>query len=304
MKLPSKMKNLSIYTWVLLLLICALLVSCIRTSMQPKKEGFSQKERFITKKNSDIYDTFYSNIYDDLFFKQFSTNYEVGTIVKETSPTSISKILEIGSNTGNVVGLLESKGYNTVGLDTSSSMIEIAKDKYPKGTFKQGDPLKAMTFDNGSFTHILMLNLTFYHFKNQRGLLENCYDWLMPGGYLIINLVNKALFNPLPPATNPLFLVSPQRFAKKRITKGTAVFNNFDYESNFSVFPNDMAMYREIFKDTTTGNVRENELGLYMPKQKTVISMATEIGFNVLGKLDLVKGQKEYQYLYILYKPN
>ena len=149
-----------------------------------------------------------------------------------------------------------------------------------------------------------MLNLSFYHFKDQRGLLQNCFDWLVPGGYLIINLVNKNKFNPLPPATNPLFLISPQRFAKKRITKGKAVFNNFDYESNFSIFPNDVVMFQEIFKDTTTGNVRQNELGLYMPSRKAVLSMATQIGYNVLGLFNLVKAQKEYQFLYILYKPN
>ena len=65
-----------------------------------------------------------------------------------------------------------------------------------------------------------------------------------------------------------------------------------------------MVKFSEIFEDTTTGNVRQNELGLFMPKQMTIISMAQEIGFISLSKIDLVKGQKEYQYLYILYKPN
>jgi len=41
-----------------------------------------------------------------------------------------------------------------------------------------------------------------------------------------------------------------------------------------------------------------------MPNQNAILSMAKEVGYNVLGKIDLVKGQKEYQYLYILYKPN
>ena len=188
---------------------------------------------FIRKESDEkIYDSFYSNIYDDLYYKGFSTNYEVGSIVNQTSPTEESKILEIGSRTGNVLGLLKSKGFNNMtGIDVSQSIIEVAKDKYPTIDFQVGDPQRSMLFDQGSFTHILLLNLSFYHFKNQRGVLQNCYDWLIPGGYLVINLVNKDRFNPLPPATNPLYLVSPQRFAKKRITKGTAVFNNFNYES-------------------------------------------------------------------------
>ncbi len=299
------MKKTSIYTWILMALIAAIIIISMFNSLKRKKEGFIQKDSFISKRNEKIYDSFYSNIYDDLYYKGFSTNYEVGTIVNQTSPTQESKILEIGSRTGNVLGLLKSKGFNNMtGIDVSQSIIEVAKDKYPTIDFQLGDAQRSMLFDQGSFTHILLLNLSFYHFKNQRGVLQNCYDWLMPGGYLVINLVNKDRFNPLPPATNPLYLVSPQRFAKKRITKGTAVFNNFNYESNFSVFPNDMVMFQEIFKDTTTGNVRQNELGLYMPNQAAILSMAQEIGYNVLSKIDLVKGQKEYQYLYILYKPN
>lgn len=301
----KSMNKMSIYTWILMALIVAIIIISMSNSLKRKKEGFTQVEPFVSKKNNDIYDNFYSNIYDDLFFKGFSINYEIGTIVNQTSPTRESRILEIGSRTGNVLGLLESKGFtNLTGIDTSKSMIELSNDKYPKVDFKLGDAQKTMLFSKESFTHILLLNLSFYHFKNQRVVLENCFEWLMPGGFLIINLVNKNRFNPLPPATNPLLLVSPQRFAKKRITKGTAVFNNFNYESNFSIFPNDIVMFREIFKDTTTGNVRQNELGLYMPNQAAVLSMAQEIGYNILSKFDLVKGQKEYQYLYILYKPN
>lgn len=299
------MKKMSIYTWILMALIAAIIIISMFNSLKRKKEGFTQSEPFVSKKDDKIYDSFYSNIYDDLFYKGFSTNYEVGTIVNQTSPTQESKILEIGSRTGNILGLLKSKGFDHMtGIDVSQSIIDVAKDKYPTIDFRLGDAQKSMLFDQGSFTHILLLNLSFYHFKNQRGVLQNCYDWLLPGGYLVINLVNKDRFNPLPPATNPLYLVSPQRFAKKRITKGTAVFNNFNYESNFSIFPNDMVMFQEIFKDTTTGNVRQNELGLYMPNQAAILSMAKEIGYIILSKIDLVKGQKEYQYLYILYKPN
>jgi SAM-dependent methyltransferase len=300
-----KINKSSIYAWILFILLLVLLIISIYNKNKPIIEGFTQNAKFVTKRDGNIYDSFYSNIYDELFFKSFSTNYEIGTIVSETSPTKDSKILDIGCRTGNVVGLLESKGYtNIIGLDPSKAIIEVAREKYPNSEFQVGNPLKSMMYTNNSFSHIFLLNMNIYQFKNQRGLLQNCYDWLMPGGYLVVNLVNKDKFNPLPPATNPLLLISPQRFAKKRITTGTVVFNNFNYESNFSVFPNDKVMFREIFKDTTTDNVRENELGLYMPKQKVIVSMALEIGFNVLGKMDLVKGQKEYQYLYIFYKPN
>lgn len=304
-KIIKKIKKMSLYEWILLILIISLVLLIIKKNYSPKYEGFSQRENFIVKKDSQIFDDFYANIFDQLFFKQFSTNYEIGSIVNETSPTEKSIILDIGSKTGNVVGLLQERGFdNVTGLDQSQSMITKSKENYPTAKFLKGSPTQSMTFDRESFTHIMILNQTFYMFNDQRQIIQNCYDWLKPGGYFIINLVNKDLFDPLPPCTNPLFLVSPQRFSKKRITKGKATFNNFNYESNFFTFPNDNVMYQEIFKDTTTGNVRQNELGLTMPKQATVVSMCSQIGFNSLSKIDLVKGQKSYQYLYIFYKPN
>jgi hypothetical protein len=40
-----------------------------------------------------------------------------------------------------------------------------------------------------------------------------------------------------------------------------------------------------------------------MPSPQTFIELATGTGFNMLGQIDLVKAQKEYQYFYLFYKP-
>jgi hypothetical protein len=57
--------------------------------------------------------------------------------------------------------------------------------------------------------------------------------WLMPGGSLIIHLVDREKFDPILPPGNPLMFVSPQKYAKKRITHTNLVFDNFDYQANF-----------------------------------------------------------------------
>ena len=90
--LKKHMKNMTIYSWILILLLVLLCISVYRSAVI-KIEGMTQKERFVSKKGEAIYDTFYSGIYDDLFFKKFSTQYEIGTIINETSPTQESKIL-------------------------------------------------------------------------------------------------------------------------------------------------------------------------------------------------------------------
>jgi hypothetical protein len=58
-------------------------------------------------------------------------------------------------------------------------------------------------------------------------------QWLMPGGHVIVHLVNRDKFDPILPPGNPLYVVSPQKYAKKRITHTKVKFHGFAYESEF-----------------------------------------------------------------------
>jgi len=100
-------------------------------------------------------------------------------------------------------------------------------------------------------------------------------------------------------------MVNPQSFADKRITTSSVVFNNFNYKSDFQVFPNDFVQFREIFKDTTPGSskVRENIHKLWIPPKQKVIQECKEIGFIAYAEVDLLMAQMEYQYLYVFQKP-
>ena len=60
----------------------------------------------------------------------------------------------------------------------------------------------------------------------------------MPGGYLIVHLVDRESFDPILPPGNPLYVVSPQKYAKERITKTKVHFNDFIYS--------DMKYFKEI----------------------------------------------------------
>ena len=133
---------------------------------------------------------------------------------------------------------------------------------------------------------------------------KNCFDWLMPGGYLILHLVNRDDFDPILPPGNPLMLVSPQRYAKQRITTTKVRFNDFSYSADFQLDKNkNIAKFIEKIKNDN-GKVRKNEHTLYMDSQKAILVMAQEAGFILEGQIDLIKVQYEYQYLYILIKPN
>ena len=271
-------------------------------SLKPK-EGFQQQDNFLFKKGNDVYDDFYSQIYDYLVFNNLKNDYEVGSIINTSNPKETSVILDIGCGTGHHVGSLGAKNLNIMGIDISPSMIKKAKENYPQYNFKLGDALDTNQFKYNSLTHILCLYFTVYYFKDKRRFFDNCMDWLMPGGFLIVHLVDIDRFDPILPPGNPLYIVSPQKYAKERITKTKVHFNDFTYESIFNLDKDyDMATFDEKFK-FDDGKVRKQQQVLYMEDTETILTIAQQCGFILQSKIDLLKCAYEYQYLYVFTKP-
>jgi SAM-dependent methyltransferase len=269
------------------------------------KEGFIQSQQFVNKSGEDIYDDFYADIYDYLVYNKLKNEYEIGQIINASGASSESIILDIGCGTGEHVNALSLKVSKTIGLDISPAMIKKAEQKFPDCKFVLENALNPDAFDSNSFTHILCMYFTIYYFKNKLLFFHNCLNWLMPGGYLIIHLVNRDQFDPILPPGNPLLLVSPQKYAKKRITTTKVKFTDFSYDADFKFDKTkNIANFVEKFKQDKTGKVRKNEHTLYMESQENILTQAQEAGFILQGKVDLVKVQYEYQYLYILIKPN
>jgi SAM-dependent methyltransferase len=291
-----------------LILTCLLLlVILVFKGLKPKKnvEGFEQRDKFLIKTGSDIYDDFYADIYDYLVFNNLKNDYEVGWIINSASPSSQSKILDVGCGTGHHVSSLGAKGLDVIGIDISKSMIEKAKANFPDYKFEVGDALDGSTFQPDSFTHILCMYFTIYYFKDKTLFFQNCFKWLMPGGYLIVHLVDRERFDPILPPGNPLLYVSPQRYAKERITSTKVKFTDFSYSADFQFEKqNDKALFVEKFKNDSDGKVRKNELVLYMPDAQEIVDEAQSCGFIVEAKADLLQCQYEYQYLYVFIKPN
>ena len=286
--------------WVFLLLLISMLVG----KYHPVREGFIQKDKFVLKRGNAIYDNFYATIYDDLVFSNVKNDFEIGEIVNITKPTQESIILDVGSGSGHHVDAFNRRGMSAIGLDISPDMVAKAQKKYPNWEFKTGDALDYMLFPADSFTHITCLYFTLYYIKDKMKFFRNSFDWLMPGGYLIVHLVNRDKFDPILPAADPLTLVSAQKFAKKRITNSLVKFKDFEYKANFELNKaDDEGIFTETFKDDATKHVRQNVHTLYMPTQKYILSLAKDVGFILLGKIDMVAAQYEYQYIYILQKP-
>lgn len=271
----------------------ALLVSTIMILCFSKREpeGFHGLPTFDVRRDEAVYDDFYVGAYDDLVHCKEKNDFEIDAFLRATRPTPKSKLLDVGSGTGHHVAALTQRGYSTMGIDRSSAMVKEARRLHPKSEFKVEDVLNPLIFPHGSFTHITCFYFTVYYMKNKRDFFKNCYDWLAPGGFLVVHLVNRAKFDQT---------FSSERFVENRLTK-TKV--SFEYRSNFDYDAKEgQALLQEEFIDTSTGAVRKNEHTLYMTKQKAILGIATSVGFQPSGRVDLSSCEYDTHYLYILRK--
>ena len=266
--------------------------------------GSNSTSDVIVKKDADTKDAFYAAVYDQLFNQKVNNAYEVGAIINKYPDISNQTVaLDVGAGTGAYMNAFIQNGITDItGIESSPDMVAQAKKTYSnlKLNIVQGDPTVVSSFKPDSFTLVSIMNFEVYYNPNPEQLFSNIYTWLKPGGYFVLHLVDPRRFN----TASLLGLPSSQASSDSRSKAQHAVkFNDFEYKSDVQIFPNDMVQYMEVFTDDKTGKVRKNVRNFKMPSPQTFIEMATNVGFNMLGQIDLVKAQKEYQYFYLFYKP-
>lgn len=284
LKICKKVFNKS-SIWGKLLILIAIILLVVVIFKNSSKEGFIQKEQFLFKSGADLYDEFYANIYDYLVFNSIKNDYEIGEIVNKTSPTSVSKILDVGCGTGHRVASFAAKNMDVLGIDISPSMIEKAKANYPQYDFMVADATSSHNFMFNHFTHITCMNFTIYYIQDRVRFFQNCMQWLMNGGYFVIHLVNRK---------NMKNILSPAKM----------ILDEYAYNADFQLDEqNNIAKYTE--KITNSENkVRTNEHILYMPETNTIIDEILNAGFILHSQIDLINCQYDNQYLYVFTKPN
>ena len=292
------MKWKEILFYLALLTIIILILKYIN-NYYDSKEGFSQCSSFSLKTNNDIYDEFYVNIYDTLHKTSNNTEYEYYSILKTTQPDENSGIIDIGSGTGNLLNKFDENGYNAHGLEKSKDMIEYSKNKNKLLSIRQGDATDPMTFDKGTFTHICCLDFTIYHIKDKKIFFRNCYNWLLPNGYLILHLVNKEKYDTSVKSANPFLSDNPQNYSKKRILNTNINFIDFNYLNNTEFKNDNKVVIKETFTNSSN-KVRQNELTLYMEDLDEILKISQNIGFIAHSKITYPLDKE--QFIYILEK--
>ena len=63
-------------------------------------------------------------------------------------------------------------------------------------------------------------------------------NWLQGGGYLVVHIVDREMFDPILQAANPLLMLTPQRHSPKRITTSKITFDKFKYFADYQLDQN------------------------------------------------------------------
>lgn len=303
----KKFNKSSIWFKTLSIIVLGLLLTLLlRESPTENFEG-SDGKKFVVKKNDQLYDAFYSSVYDELHNNKRLYMHQIDEVQRiAPAKPGVSEILDIGCGHGHVMNTWLRGKYHCYGLDKSKHMRNRAVKIHPhlKKVYKVGDALNSILYPKNRFTHALCWQFTIYYIKNKDLFFKNVYDWLKPGGTLVLHLVNRDLFDPIVTGTDPLTMTSPQKHAPKRIMNSVAKFHDFEYKAKFNYEKgSDTSTFVETFTDDKTKNVRQNEHNLYMETQKDILAKAKKVGFILQGQVNLVPVQYEYQYLYFLQKP-
>lgn len=254
------------------------------------QEGFTQtpviSQRYLLKRNQDIYDDFYVQLYDEVHLPQTFVEKQVDLILQMTMPSvETSVLLDVGTGKGHVLTALRNRGfYNVYGMDKSEAMIQQSVEK---DRITCGDVLEPNTFDRITFSHILCLNHTLYELENSMAFFRNSYHWLKSGGYLMVQLTEDRL-----PSTETKEVAG--LVYRKTVERTTTDTQHI--------------LVKETFVDKNTQNIRENEQILLHKDMGDILNEALYCGFQVKGKvvlnnpepgsLDKPEIRKEYLYVF------
>jgi SAM-dependent methyltransferase len=292
-------------TWLRILVILLIVILGITLYKQLfcshfGKEGFEQKDKFVLKRDKNIYDNFYAEIYDKLHKPESQVDYLMNFINSNTQSSHESVFLDVGSGTGDLVNKLKTTGYYAYGIDKSKAMVDKCQEKFPENECKCENASNSLAFEKSTFSHVLCVNKTIYEIENKSKFFNNCYFWMKPGGYLILHLVEPSKFDATVSAGKS-YISNPQSYSKSRITDTYIDFIDFNYRSKYDFKNDNTVVVKETFTDAATNNIRQNELTLFMEHIENILKTAKMNGFVVQGKGDMKSmNGDENQFLYIL----
>jgi SAM-dependent methyltransferase len=146
---------------------------------------------------SQTFGPLYADIYDPLYHdKKYAAECDlIEEIFRRYGTNGVSKMLDMGSGTGNHAFLMSSRGYQVVGVERSESMLRIAQSKLVRLheqtglRFCQGD-IRNVELHDQFDAALMMFAVLGYQLENSDVLsaLRTTRRHLQPGGLFIFDI--------------------------------------------------------------------------------------------------------------------
>jgi len=269
-------------------------------------ENFENGEGVTYETPEEIYDDTYASIYNALWHAKEKLQFEEASlqdIALADWPKDSVKVLDMCCGTAPHACYFKNLGVDYVGVDISEAMINKAKQDCSKAKFQKGDVTQVSIFPQKSMSHCILMNFSVYQFQNPKIISDNVYQWLQPGGYFVVHMVDPDKFDPLLDLASPFAAFSLQKYSLDRQTDSAIYFDKFKYLGQFKKKRDeDDAEYNEIFTyydsdDNGGKKYRENRHSWFMPSKERLIDIFKTSGFQHVEDVHMLNTGKEYQYL-------
>src|SRR5215467_14554446 len=139
----------------------------------------------------------YGVVYDYVYprFRHYQRlQAEVRDLVEAAVPARVERrdvrVLEVACGPGNFTCALAEAGFAATGLDSYTSLVDVAKEKrrarhLSNLAFRHGELASGQTFRDGSFDQVVSIHALYAHPAPDR-LLREAYRVLKPGGYAVL----------------------------------------------------------------------------------------------------------------------
>ena len=270
------------------------------------QEGFENEGSQTFEDAEEIYNDVYSSIYDLLWNPQDMLKYEqvsMQDISLADWNTKNVHVLDMACGTGPHAQFFKQLGVDYTGVDLSESMLKKARENTPSGKFQKGDITQVHLFPQKSMTHCVLTGFSIYQFLNPKLISDNAYQWLQPGGFFVVHLVDPDKYDPIHNLSSPFAAFSLQKYAFERQTESSVFFDKFKYSGKLLKQKNeDEALYEETLsyydkQDNGGTKYTVNKHHWNMPSKERLIDIFKTSGFRHVENVDLVRCSKEYQFI-------
>ena len=232
--------------------------------------------------NDDLYDKEFVELYEIIYRDYTDIDYDYNIInnkILSKLTNNDIKIAIAGSGVGKQCKKYKEKYDNVVGIDNSENMILHSKRKYPNIKFIKNNLSSQNSLGKNEYGLIILDERTLFYnnIKKQEYIIQNCFNWLMTGGFLVV------------PVYIPEELQVASRYYSsnyiddKGNTHGFTYLNDFTHNCYYIKDEKDNNIYnfydKIVLKD---GNKRIKKTKLYIQSKEKTYDLILKNGFETV----------------------